>query len=82
MHLKEEPFPYRQSSASEHEQEYHSDEDDLESHASPSGNGERGDSAKKGMKDKDKKDKPVATRRRVVQSCSECRRRKIKCDKK
>lgn len=26
--------------------------------------------------------KPVATRRRVVQSCSECRRRKIKCDKK
>ena len=23
-----------------------------------------------------------ATRRRVVQSCSECRRRKIKCDKK
>jgi hypothetical protein len=26
--------------------------------------------------------KPIATRRRVVQSCSECRRRKIKCDKK
>ena len=26
--------------------------------------------------------KPHATRRRAVQSCSECRRRKIKCDKK
>jgi hypothetical protein len=30
----------------------------------------------------EKERKPVATRRRVVQSCSECRRRKIKCDKK
>lgn len=29
-----------------------------------------------------KKRRPHATRRRVVQSCSECRRRKIKCDKK
>ncbi|KAK8847674.1 hypothetical protein IAR55_005533 [Kwoniella newhampshirensis] len=29
-----------------------------------------------------KERKPHATRRRVVQSCSECRRRKIKCDKK
>jgi hypothetical protein len=28
------------------------------------------------------KKKPFAARRRVVQSCSECRRRKIKCDKK
>jgi len=82
MHLKEEHFPYRQSSTSEHE--YHSDEEDLESHASPTGNGigDRGDGVKRGGKDKDKKDKPVATRRRVVQSCSECRRRKIKCDKK
>lgn len=29
-----------------------------------------------------RKRRPHATRRRVVQSCSECRRRKIKCDKK
>lgn len=29
-----------------------------------------------------KERKPIATRRRAVQSCSECRRRKIKCDKK
>ncbi|WVQ69581.1 uncharacterized protein L199_007801 [Kwoniella botswanensis] len=32
--------------------------------------------------EKKKERKPHATRRRVVQSCSECRRRKIKCDKK
>ncbi|WVF69491.1 hypothetical protein IAT40_004268 [Kwoniella sp. CBS 6097] len=36
-----------------------------------------------GSSSKEKKErKPHATRRRVVQSCSECRRRKIKCDKK
>ncbi|WVR04862.1 hypothetical protein IAU60_001874 [Kwoniella sp. DSM 27419] len=36
-----------------------------------------------GSAGKEKKErKPHATRRRVVQSCSECRRRKIKCDKK
>ena len=29
-----------------------------------------------------KERKPVSQRRRVVASCSECRRRKIKCDKK
>jgi hypothetical protein len=35
-----------------------------------------------GPKEVKKEKKPHATRRRVVQSCSECRRRKIKCDKK
>jgi hypothetical protein len=39
------------------------------------------DKAAKGLAAGIKK-KPFATRRRVVQSCSECRRRKIKCDKK
>ncbi|KAL7419070.1 hypothetical protein Q5752_005906 [Cryptotrichosporon argae] len=44
---------------------------------------EDGDDLAAAGESKDKKErKPHATRRRVVQSCSECRRRKIKCDKK
>ncbi|GMK56923.1 hypothetical protein CspeluHIS016_0307630 [Cutaneotrichosporon spelunceum] len=35
-----------------------------------------------GPKEVKKEKRPHSTRRRVVQSCSECRRRKIKCDKK
>ncbi|OCF33762.1 nuclear protein [Kwoniella heveanensis CBS 569] len=50
------------------------EEDELE---------DNGTAASPGPSSKDKKErKPHATRRRVVQSCSECRRRKIKCDKK
>jgi len=84
LHLKDEALPYRQSSVSE---EYHSD-DEIESVGSP-GAANGGNTSKrdgKGDRDKstpvDKDRKPHATRRRVVQSCSECRRRKIKCDKK
>lgn len=82
LHLKDEALPYRPSSVSE---EYHS-EDELESVGSP-GAANGGGTSKRDGKDKDKglqgdSRKPHATRRRVVQSCSECRRRKIKCDKK
>ncbi|ORX35880.1 fungal-specific transcription factor domain-domain-containing protein [Kockovaella imperatae] len=49
-----------------------SDEDELEEAASPG----------QIISNKPRERKPHATRRRIVQSCSECRRRKIKCDKK
>nr|XP_019008195.1 nuclear protein [Kwoniella pini CBS 10737]OCF46976.1 nuclear protein [Kwoniella pini CBS 10737] len=51
------------------------DEDELDENPVPSPVGGEKGSGKKERK-------PHATRRRVVQSCSECRRRKIKCDKK
>lgn len=80
LHLKDEQSPYhRGSTGSDPANEYHSDEeDDNDSNASP-GPATNGAQA---PKDKVKERKPHATRRRVVQSCSECRRRKIKCDKK
>nr|XP_018265162.1 nuclear protein [Kwoniella dejecticola CBS 10117]OBR87320.1 nuclear protein [Kwoniella dejecticola CBS 10117] len=52
------------------------DEDELDDIPAPSPAGDKGSGSAK------KERKPHATRRRVVQSCSECRRRKIKCDKK
>ena len=59
-----------------------SDDDDGDgSHfASPGAMGSRPSGGTGGADPKHRK--PHAARRRVVQSCSECRRRKIKCDKK
>ncbi|WRT64492.1 uncharacterized protein IL334_001424 [Kwoniella shivajii] len=54
------------------------DEDELDDNATGVGANSPLEKNSSGKKER----KPHATRRRVVQSCSECRRRKIKCDKK
>lgn len=80
LHVKDEasPFKHNNSDPNAEDELEEDDDNDVESHASPgAGVGSSGVA-----KDKMKERKPHATRRRVVQSCSECRRRKIKCDKK
>jgi hypothetical protein len=89
MHLKDDP-PYtteRNSMEGEYDQLVASPEEEIEEDdVSQSGDvggaglvgGAGGDGKEKDKgkgKDKDKEKKPHATRRRVVQSCSECRRR-------
>ncbi|ORY21258.1 hypothetical protein BCR39DRAFT_569954 [Naematelia encephala] len=76
LHIKDEPHRTGASTPVLSQSEHMSPEeyDEIEDHNSPTN--PRGTGA--GGKDR----KPHATRRRVVQSCSECRRRKIKCDKK
>lgn len=79
LNIKDEQPSHRASISSDPGNEYHSDEDDdNDSNASPSA----ANGASSSLAPKVKERKPHATRRRVVQSCSECRRRKIKCDKK
>ncbi|KGB80065.2 nuclear protein [Cryptococcus deuterogattii R265] len=80
LHIKNEPLATPSAStpishpSDGHEIVAMSPEEDEEGHDSA-----RGTSPLHGPKEKKK---TQGTRRRVVQSCSECRRRKIRCDKK
>lgn len=80
LHIKNEPLATPSASTpNSHPSDGHeivamSPEEDEEGHDSA-----RGTSPLHGPKEKKK---AQGTRRRVVQSCSECRRRKIRCDKK
>lgn len=80
LHIKNEPLATPSASTpNSHPTDSHeivamSPEEDDEGHDSA-----RGTSPPPEAKEKKK---TQGTRRRVVQSCSECRRRKIRCDKK